>query len=182
MKQLHEEVDIPEFLHNSPFFLPEQHEFKAERRAKKKPTLKDVLKSKQFRTLIYVILGIILLLYMKRKAKKVNVWGHLTGPSCYFTEPYEPLYSYENSEIDWSQFAYAQYATDPEYLCNSVMLFETLHRLGSKADRILMYPETFSLEETSGNKNTELLLKAKLQYNVKLVPIQVQHNKLASCQ
>ncbi len=38
-------------------------------------------------------------------------------------------------DVNWSRFAYVQYVTNSAYLCNSVMLFETLHRLGSKADR-----------------------------------------------
>ena len=31
--------------------------------------------------------------------------------------------------VDWSQFAYTQYVTNLDYLCNSVMLFERLHQL-----------------------------------------------------
>jgi hypothetical protein len=36
--------------------------------------------------------------------------------------------------LNWSDFAYTQYVTNTNYLCNSVMLFESLHRLKSKAD------------------------------------------------
>lgn len=48
--------------------------------------------------------------------------------------------------LDWSRFAYVQYATNLQYLCNSVILFESLHRLGSKPDRLLLYPSSFSTE------------------------------------
>ena len=74
--------------------------------------------------------------------------------------------------IDWSQFAYVQYVTNLPYLCNSVMLFESLHRLGCKADRLMMYPSEFSLEDES--KESWLLRKAQDEYRVKLKPIQVQ--------
>ncbi|PGH02091.1 hypothetical protein AJ79_07728 [Helicocarpus griseus UAMH5409] len=75
------------------------------------------------------------------------------------------------NQIDWSRFAYAQYATNADYLCNSVMLFQGLDRLGSKADRMLMYPSRFSAESKSVEGN---LLRKALEYDVNLVPIQVQ--------
>lgn len=78
-------------------------------------------------------------------------------------------------EVDWSRFAYTQYVTDSAYLCNSIMFFESLHRLSSKADRVIMFPSEML---KSGNNETEdarLLLKARDKYNVKLVPITIQH-------
>ncbi|KAM0627149.1 hypothetical protein ACHAQG_001999 [Verticillium nonalfalfae] len=78
---------------------------------------------------------------------------------------------------DWSRFAYTQYVTNSEYLCNSVMLFESLARLQSKADRVMMYPRRM-LEPTASESATldgRLLIKAREQYGVKLVPIEVQH-------
>ncbi|EGY17530.1 hypothetical protein VD0002_g172 [Verticillium dahliae] len=78
---------------------------------------------------------------------------------------------------DWSRFAYIQYVTNSEYLCNSVMLFESLFRLQSKADRVMMYPRRM-LEPTASESATldgRLLIKAREQYGVKLVPIEVQH-------
>ncbi|THX74408.1 nucleotide-diphospho-sugar transferase [Aureobasidium pullulans] len=74
--------------------------------------------------------------------------------------------------VDWSRFAYSQYVTEKNYLCNSLMIFETLHRLGSKAERLMMYPEQWSLE--SDTPETKLLQQARDNYNVKLVPIHVQ--------
>ncbi|KAI4226305.1 MAG: hypothetical protein LQ349_006902 [Xanthoria aureola] len=56
------------------------------------------------------------------------------------------------------------------------MLFERLHRLGSRAERLLMYPSRF---EVSGNKTdgqsweSALLRKARDEYNVILKPIEV---------
>lgn len=58
------------------------------------------------------------------------------------------------------------------------MIFEALHRLGSKADRVMMYPNYMmkdpSIQYTKG-RNKRLLLKARDEYGVKLVPIDVQH-------
>ncbi|KAL4955664.1 nucleotide-diphospho-sugar transferase [Aspergillus filifer] len=66
--------------------------------------------------------------------------------------------------VNWSRFAYTQYVTNTAYLCNSVMLFETLHRLSSKAERLMMYPE--------GSRR--LLRKARDEFGVRLVPVKVQ--------
>lgn len=83
--------------------------------------------------------------------------------------------------VDWSRFAYVQYATSPAYLCNSVMVFEILHRLNSKADRLLMYPSDYELDgdpETESS-NSRLLRKARDQYDVKLKAIAVQRRNSA---
>jgi alpha-N-acetylglucosamine transferase len=54
-------------------------------------------------------------------------------------------------KTDWTQYAYIQYVTNSDYLCNSVMLFETLHRLGSKADRLMLVPSQFAAQESKGD-------------------------------
>ena len=79
--------------------------------------------------------------------------------------------------VDWSRFAYSQYATNEAYLCNSVMIFETLHRLQSKADRFLMYPLDFSVDENDNGTQSRLLRKARDEYNAKLVPVELQTSK-----
>ena len=76
---------------------------------------------------------------------------------------------------DWSQFAYVQYVTNLPYLCNSVMLFESLFRLGCKPDRLMMYPSHFSLEGNS--TEARLLRKARDEYKVILKPIEVLWRK-----
>lgn len=42
------------------------------------------------------------------------------------------------------RFAYIQYATNQEYLCNSLMIFDSLHRLHSNASRVLIYPNDWT--------------------------------------
>lgn len=95
---------------------------------------------------------------------------HYTGPS-------EPLSIPDASTVDWSRFAYTQYVTNANYLCNSVMVFETLHRLGSRADRLMMYPAHMFPDPTATSATSNegrLIIKARDEYNVKLAPITVQ--------
>lgn len=79
-------------------------------------------------------------------------------------------------DVDWSRFAYTQYVTDSDYLCNSVMIFETLYRLGSKADRVMMYPYyMLDPEATESDSHAgRLLIKSRDEYQVKLMPIEIQ--------
>lgn len=90
--------------------------------------------------------------------------------------PSGPEHQNVTSDVDWSRFAYTQYATNTKYLCNSIMLFEILHRLGSKADRLLMYPSGFKISSPGSDgesKESLLLRKARDEYHVKLSPIEV---------
>ncbi|KAE8422775.1 nucleotide-diphospho-sugar transferase [Aspergillus pseudocaelatus] len=89
-----------------------------------------------------------------------------------FSSPFAPSLSYPASSVDWSRYAYVQYVTNLDYLCNSVMIFESLSRLNSKADRLMMFPSEFKLENSSAEGR--LLHKAQDQYGVQLVPITVQ--------
>ena len=52
------------------------------------------------------------------------------------------------------------------------MVFEALHRLGSKADRVLLYPDDwdFNLYNQS-DLNSQLLVGAQQRWNVKLKPV-----------
>jgi hypothetical protein len=80
-----------------------------------------------------------------------------------------------NHDIDWSAFAYTQYSTSSESLCNSVMMFEALERLNSKADRVMMHPADMIDSGDDSSLDARLIAKARDQYNVKLVPIEIQH-------
>ncbi|KAJ4302810.1 hypothetical protein N0V90_001701 [Kalmusia sp. IMI 367209] len=81
----------------------------------------------------------------------------------------------QTDEVNWSSFAYVQYVTNSNYLCNSLMILEALHRLGTKAERIMMYPEQWKIPETSdvADEEARFLIQARDQYKAKLVPIQV---------
>lgn len=85
----------------------------------------------------------------------------------------QPLNNESVSDTDWSQYAYCQYVTTPEYLCNSLMIFESLGRVGSKASRVMMYPQNWKVDETTAEGR--LLVQARDELEVALQPIQVQH-------
>lgn len=85
-----------------------------------------------------------------------------------------PHLRYES--IDWSQYAYSQYVTDSSYLCNAVMVFEALDRLGSRAQRVLYYPESWDTTvEHAKDRDSQLLNLARDKYKVQLVPVPLQY-------
>lgn len=71
----------------------------------------------------------------------------------------EAAKSAANEEIDWSKFAYIQYVTNALYLCNSVMIFEQLHRFNVKADKVLLYPKAWDDHGFIGVAKAQLLKK-----------------------
>lgn len=84
--------------------------------------------------------------------------------------------------VDWRKFAYVQYATVPDYLCNSVLIFASLNETDSKADRVLLYPSTWSADVSRSNSvETRLLAIARDEYRVILKPIKVQKKNSADC-
>ncbi|CCT71672.1 related to GNT1 alphaN-acetylglucosamine transferase K. lactis [Fusarium fujikuroi] len=84
--------------------------------------------------------------------------------------------SHAEKDVDWSRFAYTQYVTNSEYLCNSLMFFEALKRHESRPDRVMMVPESMLEPEMVNSSDAYLLNKARDEYNVKLVPITIQTN------
>lgn len=171
--------DLPDFLQNSPF-LPlatadDDDDFNAIHKVQARPSLRQILRSKRFRTLLISIIIFIALITLPSKIRRYQPLARLgiTGPKCYFSEPVTTP-AIPEGHIDWSQFAYTQYVTNTDYLCNSLMIFETLHRLGSKADRLLLYPSTLP-ENPDDIVVDQLLGRAKTEYNVKLIPIEEQH-------
>ena len=93
-----------------------------------------------------------------------------------FAPKHAPSLQYKN--VNWKHFAYSQYATDSDHLCNAVMIFEALQKYGSKAERVLMYPETMDTAISDvRDRDSQLLVKARDEYGVKLIPITVPHIK-----
>ncbi|KAH9880008.1 hypothetical protein J1614_002033 [Plenodomus biglobosus] len=73
--------------------------------------------------------------------------------------------------IDWSRYAYSLYATDGTSLCHALLILDALARFGSKADRVLFYPEYWDLTvEDSKDRESQLLLLARDTYKAKLQP------------
>ncbi|PYI00774.1 nucleotide-diphospho-sugar transferase [Aspergillus sclerotiicarbonarius CBS 121057] len=89
--------------------------------------------------------------------------------------PPPPLPHIDYDRVDWSLYAYSQYATSSPYLCNALIVFDTLQRLGSRAQRVLFYPENWDvLVDDDRDRDSQLLSIAAEKYNVLLVPIDVQ--------
>jgi hypothetical protein len=118
-----------------------------------------------------LILGVLAQLYLQLSAKL-----NLTVLEDPLLEPDNDWsLSYDTtapSYVDWAKYAYTQYVTNSIYLCNSLMVFESLHRLGSEAERLMMYPEEWSIEAESSD--AWLLRRARDEYDVKLQPVQIQ--------
>ncbi|KAK3724476.1 hypothetical protein LTR37_001100 [Vermiconidia calcicola] len=105
------------------------------------------LKYHQYRSLVLVIAALVFLLYWIRGRE------------------YDPT--------DWSRVAYVQYATDTHSLCNSLLIFETLKRLGSRADRVLLHPEEWHADPKDPDRDSQLLWRAMKDYGVRLKPTQL---------
>lgn len=74
--------------------------------------------------------------------------------------------------IDWSRFAYSQYATSTAYLCNAVMVLDSLQRVGSRAERVLFYPDGWGVgSKESTDRDSQLLALARDKYNALLVAV-----------
>lgn len=138
-----------------------------------RPSISQMLMSKRVRLAVTaaVLFTLALFFYSVSGYSTIKAWPKLEIPGI---EPPKTVLS--EGEVDWSRFAYTQYATNSAYLCNSVMIFETLFRLGSRADRVLMYPKAMMdpNRTEAANSDQMLLIKARDAYGVKLVPIQVQ--------
>lgn len=88
-------------------------------------------------------------------------------------------------EVNWNDFAYVQYATNLDYLCNSAMIFEQLHSLQVKPNKVLLYPlewgapsdEPIAPPENRTQDPSELFLLQKIreEFNVILKPVTLIH-------
>jgi alpha-N-acetylglucosamine transferase len=177
MAQPEQSSYLPRFLRSSPY-LPiatANGDIDASNTLQVKPNLGQILRSRRVRYLGTTLFIIIISAYFfYRPATRFDFhYPHTSHRPNTVSLP-----ECTENNIDWSRFAYVQYVTNTEYLCNSVMLFEILHRLGSKADRLMMYPASMHLDATSNNKESQLILRAQKDYGVKLIPIEVQHREL----
>ena len=134
-------------------------------------SLRECVVSKVFWRIIILFATILLLLNLLSPAKDTLArygWYSSGSPGSDILDHPPP-----SSSVDWSEFAYCQYVTNEDYLCNSVMLFESLNRLGAQADCIMMYPQEWIASKDT--RTGRLLTKARDEYGVELVPIEVQH-------
>lgn len=137
-----------------------------------RPILAQMMASKRVCLAASVVTGCVFLLLLAQTYLKRPEWPRLSN----FYRPTPAQQPPELADADWSRFAYTQYVTNDEYLCNSVMLFESLHRLGSRADRVMMYPSHMGDPgaREGETRSARLLIKARDEYGARLVPISVQ--------
>lgn len=169
---------LPDFLEDSPF-LPVWNDDGPRRAARPKPaSIAQVLRSKPARLAYCLVLLLLSLSWLR----SVHLYERLTGPSCYFRDPVVPDVSYwKSTDLDWTRYAYALYATDVEYLCNAVMIFDSLELYGSRADRLLLYADTLDVSD-EGAREGRLLAKARDELGVKLQAVKVLHEESADCE
>ncbi|WDK22833.1 glucose N-acetyltransferase [Colletotrichum graminicola] len=138
-----------------------------------RPSLSEVLCSKRFRAVVATVVGILFVTLVFQNPDRVPAIRS-SASSGVGAVPGQ-------DHVDWSRFAYVQYVTDSHYLCNSVMFFERLDHVGSKADRVMMYPSSMLDPQATEGDTTDarLLIRARDAYGVKLVPIVVQHRDSA---
>ena len=77
------------------------------------------------------------------------------------------------SRVDWSSYAYVSYATSSDHLCNSLMLAESLHRLGARPDTLILYATDLAPDMEVSTSSTRLLQQATLMYGARVQPVEV---------
>ncbi|QSZ31000.1 hypothetical protein DSL72_000561 [Monilinia vaccinii-corymbosi] len=184
------QADLPDFLQNSPYLPIINFDIDEPPPPKPaKPTIAQILRSRPVRTAIPIVICVVTILLLlphgAHKAKQLHV--EYKTPSCLKEPPIvaEPLTGKETG-IEWGKYAYITYATTQNHLCNALMLFESLNRLGSKADRVLLYPQLWKKEwtvDTNGKAAepiTQMLIQARDQYKVKLKNVDILQHRHAT--
>lgn len=118
---------------------------------------------------------------VKRQLRRIRTWAFIFILILFVLflrrEPTPPpaLPHINYDLVDWSKYAYTQYATSSPYLCNAVMVFDALERFGSRAQRVLYYPKDWDVIADSDNdRDRQLLRLAKVKYKAMLVPIELE--------
>ncbi|KAG9233973.1 nucleotide-diphospho-sugar transferase [Amylocarpus encephaloides] len=211
----HTTAEIPSFLENSPFFIPfsETHHSQTPKAAPR-PTLSQLLRSRNTRRLLlFLAFAICLWYFMPRKGDisydALGRWGLLRGggAQCLYdpkaraefpvatarsdSEPAKSIHGLDFkgldfSGIDWARYAYVTYVTHKEVLCNALMMLESVKRLGSMAQRVMLIPDTEEFEtEGYGSKSAvkdglvkKLLGFAEKNYGVKLKRVRILNIKM----
>jgi hypothetical protein len=94
---------------------------------------------------------------------------------CWFLYPSRraPVANTDVFRINWPSYAYSLHATDSAELCNAVLVLDALARFGSKADRVLFYPDHWDTKVDNGkDRDSQLLIMARDKYEAKLHPVQ----------
>jgi hypothetical protein len=92
---------------------------------------------------------------------------------CWFLYPSGQSTSTGNDvlSVNWSNYAYSFHAIDTATLCHSLLHMDALARFGSKADRVLFYPDYWDTKvDSSKDRDSQLLVLARDKYKAKLQP------------
>ncbi|MCJ1251872.1 N-acetylglucosaminyltransferase [Trapelia coarctata] len=136
--------------------------------------MKASLNSRQLRVGLLVCTVLLLLGLAFRYQDHIQLPSR-KGDSSYMITNNAELMEDVVDRVDWSRFAYVQYVTDIPYLCNSVMIFATLEKLGCRSERLMMYPEDWKVDDPSVlGDDVRLVRLARDKYNVNLQPVHVQ--------
>jgi len=132
---------------------------------------RDILCSRRIWKTLLLVSTLVLFLYVR------SVWHDFHAETGRWVPDLSKHTFPDSAGIGWTDFAYCQYVTNEDYLCNSVMMFESLRRIGIKADLLMMYPThwEFDLPAKNDTHTAQLLRKVRDEYRVKLQPIEVQH-------
>ena len=130
----------------------------------------------------FLLLAGVLVRYDEHVARLPNQFRQFTKHNPPFAIDSSPApIPVTDASIIWSDFAYVQYVTNSNYLCNSLMIFEALRRHGTRADLLMLYPQKWKvpkdiLDDDAPPTDYEgtLLAQARDQYHAKLNPIQVR--------
>lgn len=116
---------------------------------------------------------------VKNQLRRIRTWAFFFVLILFFLflrrekPPPPPLPHINFDLVDWSKYAYTQYATSSPYLCNALMVFDALEKSGSRAQRVLYYPKDWEVvAESDHDRDSQLLRLAKNRYRAMLVPIQ----------
>ncbi|APA06062.1 hypothetical protein sscle_01g008320 [Sclerotinia sclerotiorum 1980 UF-70] len=183
-------LDLPDFLQNSPYLPIINFDIDEPPPSKvAKPSIAQILRSRPVRTAIPIFICGLFILFLlprgTRKAKELNV--QYKTPACLKQAPVvvEPLTG-EETGIQWDKYAYITYATSKDHLCNALMLFESLQRLQSKAERVLLYPQLWKdawVEDVHGTDMeiiSKMLIQARDKYKVKLENVEILQHRHAT--
>ncbi|KAL7940825.1 glycosyltransferase family 8 protein [Trichoderma barbatum] len=72
-----------------------------------------------------------------------------------------------------TRFAYAQYATDIDYLCNTIINFNRLKRFGTKYDMVLIFPKAWDHESANTREAKAIQNLRASDLNIVLRPVDI---------
>ncbi|KAL4790342.1 nucleotide-diphospho-sugar transferase [Aspergillus venezuelensis] len=113
---------------------------------------------RRIRTWAFIFVFILFVLFLRREPAPASATPHINL-----------------DRVDWTRYAYTQYATSSPYLCNAVLVFDALEKLGSRAQRVLYYPKKWDvIVESDHDRDSQLLKMARDRYKAMLVPIELE--------